>query len=221
MGYKSLIRSGISYSNRILKENEIQQRQQIRMNERLQKKINNTNEKLGKIYLALDDEYAKGKIDKKLYEEFTSRKQDITVDLLALGKAPFVSLAKRYITGKISRNEYMDILKSIIPNDYFEEKEKIFHDLEKAKNNLKLFHDNCNITVENECQKCGKKKSIFSVLKIRDSLILCSKCIYNLETLKKYKGFNGNYFNVEPVKLELNENENKNKINISFNLDLL
>jgi hypothetical protein len=73
--------------------------------ERLNKKLAAHKEKLTKILQELEDVYAKGKVTKDEYTNLKNRASDISLENVIVGKQPFITLAKRYITGKIDKNQ--------------------------------------------------------------------------------------------------------------------
>jgi hypothetical protein len=219
MGYKSVVRSAVSSYNKSVREKERQQRIEARELERLQKKVNNAYEKLKKICNALEDEYAKGKIGKKEYKELKNRESEITIDLVVVGKSPFISLAKRYITGKIDSKEFEEIQKDILPTELLEERQLINEGYEEALNKLKEFRNSCKDTAEDECQKCNSKKTFFSGLKVLDSLRLCKKCRAELLKLQFYE-FSGDYFVVDTKQLSFSDVDDKIKLAVNLRQEL-
>ncbi len=176
MGYKSILRSAISASDRAAKQAERKERQELREQERIQRKITKVNEAMEKVIQALEDIYAKGKIDKARHGELKKRKSDISLELIVIAKTPGISLAKRYITGAIDKDEFEKIQKDLFPPELFEEKRIINESISNIEKELKKFRESCKNNKENECQYCGKEKSLFNPLKIEDGLRLCGKC---------------------------------------------
>ena len=221
MGYKSILRSTISTSNKAVKEAERRERRELKETERTQRKIAKIDEKMKKVIQALEDIYAKGKIDRDQYEKFKQRESDISLDLIVIAKTPGISLAKRYITGAIDKDEFNKIQKDLLPLELFEEKTIINESISNIEKELKKFRENCKNNKENECQYCGKKRSFFNPLKIEDGLKLCGKCRSWLLNVQNYKGFSGNYFTVSPLKITFSNIDNGIKADVNLKNELL
>ncbi len=221
MGYKSILRSAISASNRAVKEAERREGQEQREIEKMQRKIVRVDEKMKKVTQALDDIYARGKIDKKKYEELKKRKFDISLELIVIAKTPGVSLAKRYMTGVINKDEFEKVQKDLLPPELFEEKRIINESISNIEKELKKFRENCKNDKENQCQYCSKEKSLFSPLKIEDGLRLCGKCRSWLLNTQNYRGFSGNYFTVSPMKITFSDINNSIRVEVKLKNELL
>lgn len=218
MGYKKILRYGLSTVKKVADEAEREEKRKAREEERIQRKIKKINERMITITQALEDLYAKGKIGEDKFKELLQRKDDISLDLLVIGKTPGVSLAKRYITGKIDKHEFEKIKKDILPFDLFEEKKIIQEEFDNTKKELRSFRENCKKDVENECQSCGKKKSFLDSLKIEDGLKLCRKCRSQLLNLQNYKGFQGKYFEVHPLRIIFDDIDKGLEVNLRKDL---
>lgn len=216
MGYKSVIRSMSAAANKAAREQDRALKRQQRQLEKLQQKMIQAEEKLNKIFMLLDDEYAKGKFSKDKYNNLKKRKIDITLDSVVIGKTPFISLAKRYVTGKIDRKEFLEMQKDILPLDLLKEKKELKNRLIKFKEKLNDFRNNCNNIEEDKCQKCNSKKSFFNSIKKIENLTLCKKCRKSLAKLQKYPGFLGKYFRVEPMTVSFGQLDNDLIININL-----
>lgn len=221
MGYKSILRSAISASDRASKEAERKERQGLREQERIQRRITKVNETMRKVIQALEDIYAKGKIGKDQYEKLKQRESDISLELIVVAKNPGISLAKRYITGAIDKDEFEKIQKDLLPPELFEEKRIINESINNVEKELKKFRENCKNEKENQCQFCSKEKSLFTPLKIEDRLRLCGKCRSWLLNTQNYKGFSGNYFTVSPMKITFSDIDNGIKVDINLKNELL
>ncbi len=222
MGYKSVINSAVSAANKAAKEAERKHRREARVIERREKKISKTNEYMEKIYNALEDEYAKGKIDKNKFVELKERKIDICMEYIIIGKSPFINLAKRYITGKIEHDEFDQISRDILPPEMFEEKNIIANETNEKMEAMKIFRSECKDNVEGQCQKCAKPKSFFSPLNSKCGLRLCKKCNKELNAIKHYGGYNGEYYNTASLDLIFENIDNEDfKIPVHFNSNLL
>ncbi|MBU1074627.1 SHOCT domain-containing protein [Patescibacteria group bacterium] len=221
MGYKSTIRSVSSAGNKIARENEREERQKARELERFQKKIDAVQEKKDKVFQELDNQYAQGKINEEEFENLKQRQPDISIELIAIGKVPGVSLAKRYITGKIDKEEFERIQKEILPSGLFEEKEEIDNDIKNIKIQLIEFKKNCKEQKNDECQQCGKKKSFLNPIKEKENIKLCGKCRSLLSKYQEYEGFKGEYFIVEPVKIDIIDIDSNIEVDIILNSEIL
>jgi hypothetical protein len=217
MGYKSTLKSLSAASNAAARESERNRKRLQREQERLDKKIAALEEKKAKITDSLNDQFAKGKIDKKRHEELLQREPEITFDLLIFGKSAATSAAKRYICGTIEKGEFESLCKSIIPTEVIEEKQEIADNYNKLIEDIKDFKNSCKER-ENECHKCGKKKGIFSPLSDVESVKLCGKCKREFKNLLNFKGVNGNYFYVAPHTISLNDIE-KPQLQINIQQD--
>lgn len=221
MGYKSILKSAVAASDKAAREAKQRERQDLKEIEKMQRKIATVNEKIRKVIQALEDIYAKGKIDEDQYKKLKQRESDISLDLIAIAKTPGISLAKRYITGAIDKDEFEKIQKDLLPPDLFEERRIIYESIGNIEKELKEFRDNCKNDKENECRFCGKEKSLFSPLKIEDGLRLCGKCKSRLLNLQNYKGFSGNYFTVSPMKITFSDVDDGIKMDIELRQELL
>ena len=207
MGYKSTLRSIQSASNAAARESEREQRKLQREHEKIENKITKIEEKRTRITEALNDFFARGKINKETYLKLLERENDITLDLLVFGKSAAVSAAKRYICGKIEKDEFEELCNSFIPSDVFKEKQKIIDEYNNLVEAIKNFKNQCDHKIENECRKCGKRKGLFSPISDIDGLKLCGKCKRELNSLLNYKGFDGIYFYVSSCVIPLNKIE--------------
>jgi hypothetical protein len=207
MGYKSILRTVNASANRSIKEYEKKRRQEEREVERASKKIAKIKEKMEKIVESLNDQLAKGKIDNASYTKLLKRKNDIGLDLIVFGKTPAVAAAKRYICGKIEKDEFEKICSSIVPPNIIEEQLEIKNAYQKLLDEISKFKKSCNQNHTNVCQKCGKEKSLFNPLKTVEHLILCGKCKRELNQLINFKGVTGEYFFVEPQKILISDKE--------------
>ena len=221
MGYRSIIRSSMSAYNRAARESEKEERRELRETERIQRKTARVDEKMVKVTQALDDIYAKGKIDKNRYEELKKRKFDISLELIVIAKTPGFSLAKRYMTGAINKDEFGRVQKYLLPPELFEEKRNIKESVNNIEKELKKFRDNCKNEKENQCQYCGKEKSLFNPIKIEDGLRLCGKCRSWLLNVQNYKGFLGNYFTVSPMRITFSDIDNGIEVDANLKNELL
>lgn len=201
MGYKSAIRSVKSSVNKAVKEVEKQQRQQGRAKERLHKKAVALDDKKESIMVALRQEYASGKITQEKFNELKIRENDISLELLILGKSAGAALAKRYVCGKIDKPEFEQIKKEILPAGYFVERNMLLEGFLSRQKALAGFRQQCNPAEEEGiCQKCGVKKGFFKPVNSYDNLLLCGKCKEALEIFKNYPGFKGEYI-MTPAKV--------------------
>lgn len=222
MGYKSTLRSISAASNRAAREAERRRRQEEKEQKRLQKKVAGINEKMDKILLALDGIYASGKIDKNSYQKLKLRQSDIGLDLIALAKTPGVTLAKRYITGKIDKDEFESMQKDLLPAELFEEKENIKKATGAITKELEKFRKDCKEAIVDTCQHCGTKKAFLRPIKTEDGLQLCGGCRSKLLKIQKYKGFSGKYLTVAPIRVKFTDADaEKFTLEAVFNNNLL
>jgi len=197
MGYKSTLRTIDASLNKSIRENERENRRQLREDERLQKKMIKVQEKMEKILNALQDLYAKGKMTEDEYKQLQERQGDIKPTLIIFGKAPGVSLAKRYITGKIEKEEFEKIQNELLPSDLGEEEELILKIIGERQSEIQSFHDSCNSKEEKICQKCSKKGGFFSKIRPFRGKSLCSGCRSKIEDIHNFPGHSGVYFDVD------------------------
>lgn len=197
MGWKGAIRSINAINNQVEREKNRHLRQQKRELERLLKRIEKVNESKEKIRVALNDEYAKGKIDDRLYSGLLNRIPEVSDELIIFGKTAGVTLGKRYVCGKIDKDEFEKIRGEIVPAGLDAERKDIIQDIEEIKNNIKDFRDSCKKS-QDLCNKCGKKKGFFRSLKEVDGMILCGGCISDYKKVSRYSGFSGEYLKLEP-----------------------
>lgn len=203
MGYKSTLRSLNSMANKAARERNRQINREQRLLEKLTKKASAIDAMLQKIYQELDDVYAKGKISNKEYAKLSKRKKDIGMELIVLTKTPGTSLAKRYITGKISKKEFEQIKKEILPTDLLNEKDEMFNEFDKLLKKAKAFKKITNKKKDNTvCWHCNSEGSFFNGIRRVEDVRLCRKCSSELRDLLKYKGFEGKYFTIEGFKLD-------------------
>jgi hypothetical protein len=232
MGYKSVLRSMGAASNRAAKErsriNRARQREIERVNrqlaayrERLNKKLAAHKEKLTKILQELEDVYAKGKVTKEEYTSLKSRASDIPLEYVIVGKQPFISLAKRYITGKIDKNEFDEVKKSILPSDFNAERENIGTKLKSLLENLEEFKNSCKEAQKGYCQKCGSKRKIFNWVSKYEGFSLCRKCRKLLTAMQLYPAFNGKYFTVDAKWFHLPDLNEKQVLSVNLRESLL
>jgi hypothetical protein len=208
MGYKSIINSMQSAANAAAKESEREERKLQKEQERIERNLKKIEEKKEKIIIALNDLLANGKIDKEKYKELCKRKSEISTDLIVFGKSAAVSLCKRYVCGKIDKDEFKEICSDLISPDIINEKQEIINEYKNQLNKIKEFKNECKINSEQECQRCGKKKSLFNPIKEIDGLKLCGKCKQDLQSLLNFKEYNGEYFYVESHKILFDDIEN-------------
>lgn len=194
MGYKSYLRAQAAEQRRNLREMEKLQKEQDKIN----KKFLKVEEKKQNIIEALDNYYAKGKIDDNKFNKLKKREDDIEVDLIIFGKAAYISAAKRYMCGEIDSEEFKGLCQNTIPADIFEEKKQILSNFKDFINNANKFVQECNLQAKDQCQKCGQKATFFSIffnpLKEFSGLKLCKRCIKNFKSVFNYAGFNGEYY---------------------------
>ena len=64
---------------------------------------------------ALTDQYKKGIIDADTFLQLASRMEEITDDLMAFGNSTGVVLGKKYVCGKLDRDDFEKIKCDLIP----------------------------------------------------------------------------------------------------------
>lgn len=187
MGYKSTLRS----INAAGKRAEADARRRKREKERQQKRQAKINEKMLKIFDELENLYAKGKIDKKEFDQLKKRQADISVDLVIFGKTPGVTLGKRYVTGKITQEEFDKMQADILPPEVYLEKEKIKAELYEIHMHQKSFRKDCKF--DTGCARCGTEGSLINSVKDRGDENLCRKCFKIYRKLSNYR-HDGEYY---------------------------
>lgn len=202
MGYKSFLRSVNASANRAAKESQRRQRQQARATERINKKAAALGEKKGALMIALELEYAAGKISQEQFNELKKRESDIGLELIVFGKAAGVALGKRYICGKIDKAEFEQIQKEILPAGYFTERENIMSGFAGYHDKIAEFKKQCAPPRAGICQKCGVEKRFFRRIRSYEGLLLCARCQKELERLRRYPGFMGEYLMTPPRIIE-------------------
>lgn len=216
MSYKSVLRSMNAASNRYEREKQRQANQVRRAYERHTKKVMALEDKKSKILAELAKAYAGGKLTPEQYNELSEREQYIGLDLIAVGGAPFVTLAKRYISGKIDKDEFERLCKHILPSDFIAEKESINRGGEDKQRMAKEFIDSCK--GKEGCQHCGKK-GFFAFVKNYKGVNLCARHRKVLEAICMYQ-HNGYYFTVEPIDV-VQEGEGKFFMPVNLNPHVL
>ncbi len=141
--------------------------------------------------------------------------------MIILGKAPVISLAKRYITGEVNKLEFEKILKDLVPQDLFTEKENIKINIDKINKEISEFREKCKNKIDNHCQHCGKKKSLFGPLSNECGFLLCKNCKTKLLDSLRFKGFLGKYFVVDPQGFTLADFDKGIKLNIKIKEEYL
>jgi uncharacterized membrane protein len=156
MGYKSVIRSVKSSVNKAVKEGQRQQKQQARVKERLSKKASVYDDKKESLVIALQREYASGKISQERFNELKNRENDIGLELLIFGQAAGIALGKRYICGKIDKPEFERIKREILPQGYFIERNMLAEGFTSRKKAIEVFKQGCRPVEEVEL-RCFRK----------------------------------------------------------------
>lgn len=208
MGYKSVLRSVNAAANKASRDAERESRRIQKEKERLNKKIAAIEQKMEKIVNALNDQLAKGKVTQEEYTNLLERKADIGLDLIVFGKMPAVSAAKRYICGKIEKEEFKNICSSIVPSEVEMERSEIKKEYDEILSKIEDFKKSCNSSSQDVCQKCGKKKSLLSPIKSVGDLNICGKCRKELRQLTDFRGFTGAYFFVDPHEIAIDGIDN-------------
>ena len=220
MGYKSTLRSLNAAANKASREAERSRKKRERELERekrteekrlekLQKSIDRLHSDIEKIRHSLDELYTSGKVDKKEYENLGKRMNDITEDVLLVGKGPIRTLAKRYLTGKIDKDEFEQKKMDILPQEMINERLDIDSSLNKLNRDIHEFIDESNIENPDMCQHCGKKKSLLNWLHNYEGLRLCGRCRRLLKSYPEHPGFTGSFYVIQPFKISLSEIDDK------------
>ncbi|PCJ22005.1 MAG: hypothetical protein COA96_14995 [SAR86 cluster bacterium] len=198
MGYKGSMRSVVAASRAISREAERSRKATERGETQIRKKIDAINEKQNKVFDAVRELYAKGKITEEEYRELEKRKEDVQLDLIIFGKAAGVALGKRYICGKIDKKEFERIKDELLPVGYVDEKIGFEDALKHIKSDTESFKQRCSTeSEENICQKCGNKGSWFKKIHQYFELSLCGKCKSELKRIRTYPMFDGEYIAIE------------------------
>ncbi len=200
MGYKSVLRSLSAASNAANKSAAKRLRAQEKELEKVQGKVSKLEEKKAAILDALEDAYVKNKVTDEEYKALKPRMDEVGLDLLVFGSSPAVALAKQYVSGKIDQAEFQKKQMGILPEGLFSEREEIGNGFSEAEKKLEDFLSSCR-KQDGVCYCCGAKKGFLKWLYLVDELQLCSGCKAKLAKLKKYNGFEGQYFSVRPVNL--------------------
>jgi len=212
MGYKSVIRSMNAASNRAAREQDRLERARHREYERRLKKAQKIQEKQDAISAELKKTFAVGKIDKSQYNLLKLREKDIDLASLAVGGTPFVALAKRYITGKIEKQEFDTLSNDILPSDFVQERHIIENDIEEKQKAYKAFVAACSHCAG--CAYCGKS-GFFKFICEHKGKNLCFIHRRELKKLCTYS-HHGYYFTVEPQDIT-----ETTPISINFNISCI
>ncbi len=205
MGYKSTLRSINSAINKANRESEKENKREQREYERLEKKRKDLQGKMESIIETLKDLYAKGKVNQEEYDALMKRKDDIKWNLIVFGKTSGISLAKRYICGKIDVEEFQKMQTELLPNDLIAEEQRILESVNDRQKNIQAFYSACNNEEQELCQKCGKKGNFFFRIKQLREQNLCGSCRSELENLHNYPGYNGIYFTARACEVHQKE----------------
>jgi len=222
MGYKSVLRGASSSLNaaargadrasrQAQREQEKEEREIARYQEKLAKKAAALKEKQAKPLHNLKDLFAKGKVDRKTYKNLERRQSEISPDLILFGKRAGLTLASRYVTGKVDKKTFLEQQKEII-GDVIDEKDEIVKLANSQEKELKDFIKKCGKSKKSteKCSCCGKTKSFFKRIKEIDGLNLCGNCVRDYKQLLVFDGFDGEFFIVEQISIR---SDGKSKIN--------
>jgi hypothetical protein len=200
MGWRGTIKSINAAHNRIVREDERRIRHQEKEADKYSKKVEKIEDAREKIKLALDNEYAAGRVGDKEYEQLRERMKDISDELLVFGKSAGVTLGKRYVCGKIDHNQFIEMLHEFVPVELYGEKASVIKEVKKRQEDLLQFRSTC-IQETDICQKCSKAKGLFRSLYNNDGIMLCNKCTEEYKSLKIYRGFDGIYLAADPCEI--------------------
>jgi hypothetical protein len=203
MGWKGTLRSINAVSNRIAKEQERNTRLRAKEVEKLSKKIEKLRDQKEKVKEALNNEYASGKIQSDRYKLLSSRMEHITDELIVFGKTAGVTLGKRYVCGKIEKEDFDKLCSELVPKGLYEERDLILSQAKLVQKNTEDFRGSCK-SIPEQCNKCLKPKGFFRHLKKIDNITLCNKCSNNYGKLKYYSGFQGVYLIAKPCEVSNN-----------------
>ena len=106
MGWKGTLRTLKASHNRSVRASERQARQEQKKFDNLSKKLQKIEDSREKVHMALKNDFAAGKLSKEEYDKLESRMDDVTDELLVFGKTPAVTLAKKYVCGKIDKEQF-------------------------------------------------------------------------------------------------------------------
>lgn len=200
MGWKGTIKSISAASNRAAREEERLSRKLEREEEKIRKKLAKLDDSKEKIENALKSDYASGKIDNEKYQGLLGRSTDISDELIVFGKSAGITLGKRYVCGKIGKEEFEKISLELIPADLDKEKDLIIGQIGRLQKDLGEFKRSCSDSLTH-CQKCSMQKGVFRPLRKFDKLILCGKCLSEYKAIKNYNGFEGVYLIADPCEV--------------------
>lgn len=194
MGWKGTLRSLETAHNQYQKQKQREEKAQQREFERHLKKLEKIEEKKEKVKVALNNDYASGKVSDEQYQELSLRLNKIPDELIVFGKTAGVTLAKRYACGKIDQEEFEKKCKDFVPTGFYSERKTIFDDISSRQSSIEHFKQSCEV-VDKVCHKCGKKKGFFSPLRSVDGMSLCGRCSSEYKNIKSFPGFHGQYLN--------------------------
>lgn len=201
MGWKGTLKSINAANNRAIKASERRQRQQQKEAEKIQKKLNKIEESKEKVLSAPKNDYAAGKISDDQYKSLKERMNDISDELIMFGKTPAVTLGKKYLCGKIDKEQFDAVRTELVPKALDQEKNDILSVVSKKQENVKSFKKACKHTKENICQKCGQPKKLLKPLRKVDEILLCNSCSREYKNITHYEGFDGVYLTAEPCEI--------------------
>ncbi len=201
MGWRGAIRSINAASNRAAKERDRNLRFQAKETEKLSKKLQDIKDKKEKIKEALNNEYAAGKISSDQYALLSKRMEDISDELIIFGKVAGVTVGKRYVCGKIEKEEFEKLRSELVPAELYRERDLVLSQVGAIQKNITDFKKSC-VQKDGFCSKCSKPKGLFRHLKEIDGMIVCGACTKNYEKLKYYNGFRGTYITANPCEVE-------------------
>ena len=113
--------------------------------------------------------------------------------MIVLGKTAGIALGKQYLCGKIDKEKFERVRREILPEEFFSEQTAIQNEANRRIEAIEQFKKSCSQQLENSCQRCAAKKSIFRSMYDRDGIKLCNKCLNELQELEIYPGFSGEY----------------------------
>jgi hypothetical protein len=151
---------------------------------------------------ALMEQYKKGIIDSEMFLQLAARMEEITDDLMALGNATGVVLGKKYVCGKLDREDFEAIKCDLVPASKEDEEKYVDELFKRRKERLKGFREHLARDL-NVCQKCHRDGNFFSPLHELEEMILCKSCIELYERNKYFTGFRGEHIECDPIEIEV------------------
>ena len=134
---------------------------------------------------ALMDQYKKGIIDSDTFLQLAAR----------------MVLGKKYVCGKLDRDDFEAIKCDLIPASKEDEERLVYELFERRKERLRGFRGHLAHDL-NVCQKCHRDGNFFSPLQELEEMILCKNCIELYERNKYFTGYRGEHIECDATEIE-------------------